>query len=555
MDLQTVTNQAKQLAGRVKLGQLGSVADLPFNLKTLYDAGVVRPMGPGELAAVAAATRRWGASPAAGISVSATIRPDRVAVIDELGEITFAEVERHSNSLARALADRGVGGGDPVALMCRNHRGFVEALFACSKLGATVLLMNTDFAGPQLEGVVEREQPKALLYDSEFTKLLEAAGNDLPRIVSFVEDGDETGEAITATETFERYPDEPLDPPEETSRFIVLTSGTTGTPKGAQRNSPDSLAPLAIMLSKIPLQSEERTMIAAPMFHSWGFMHFTLGLALGSTYVLRRGFDPEDTMRLVDEHDCQALAAVPVMLQRILELGEETLSNYDTSSLRVTAASGSALPGEMALRWMDATGDNLYNLYGSTEVAWASIATPEDMRDAPGTAGYPPRNTVVKIYDENDELLPQGETGRIFVGNEMQFEGYTGGEEEKDYIDGLISSGDVGYFDEKGRLFVEGRDDDMIVSGGENVFPREVEDLLADHSKIDEAAVIGVDDEEFGQRLKAFVVTTKDHELSEDEVKGHVKENLARYKIPREVEFLDELPRNPTGKVLKKELE
>jgi fatty-acyl-CoA synthase len=202
---------------------------------------------------------------------------------------------------------------------------------------------------------------------------------------------------------------------------------------------------------------------------------------------------------------------------------------------------------------MDLFGENIYNLYGSTEVAWATIATPKDLREAPGTAGKPPRGTVVKLYDDEGHPVEQGETGRIFVGNEVQFEGYTGGG-NKDVIDGLMSSGDVGHFDDQGRLFVDGRDDDMIVSGGENVFPQEVEDLLAGHEKIAEAAVFGVDDEKFGQRLKAVVVTKGDASLSEDEVRKYVKSNLAGYKVPRDVEFMDELPRNATGKVLKREL-
>jgi fatty-acyl-CoA synthase len=202
---------------------------------------------------------------------------------------------------------------------------------------------------------------------------------------------------------------------------------------------------------------------------------------------------------------------------------------------------------------MDLFGDNVYNLYGSTEVAYATIAGPKDLREAPGTAGRPPRGSVVRILDENGEEVPSGKSGRIFVGNEFQFEGYTGGG-QKEMIGGLMSSGDVGHFDEEGRLFIDGRDDEMIVSGGENVFPREVEDLLSDHVAISEAAVIGVDDEEFGQRLKAFVVTVEGNELSEDEIRKHVKTHLANYKVPREVEFLDSLPRNSTGKVLKKEL-
>jgi fatty-acyl-CoA synthase len=255
----------------------------------------------------------------------------------------------------------------------------------------------------------------------------------------------------------------------------------------------------------------------------------------------------------VQEHRADVLAVVPVMIQRILQLPEETLDRYDLSSLRVTSLSGSALPGELAIAWMDRFGDSVYNLYGSTEVAYATVATPEDLRAAPGTAGKPPHGTIVKIYDENGLEVPHGQVGRIFVGNEMAFEGYTGGG-GKEAIDGLLCSGDVGHIDDDGHLFIDGRDDEMIVSGGENVFPREVEDLLADHDAVVEVAVIGVEDEEFGHRLKAFVVCATDVEVSEDELKAHVKANLAAYKTPREVEFLDELPRNATGKVLKREL-
>jgi len=276
-------------------------------------------------------------------------------------------------------------------------------------------------------------------------------------------------------------------------------------------------------------------------------------MGLGSTLVLRRKFDPEDTLSATAQHECTALVVVPVMLQRIMELPAETIERYDLRDLRVIAASGSALPGELAVKVMDRFGDVLYNLYGSTEVAWATIATPEDLRAAPGTAGRPPRGTVVKLLDEEGDEVPEGETGRIFVGNEMAFEGYTGGG-SKENMGGLLSSGDVGHFDSGGRLFIDGRDDEMIVSGGENVFPREVEDLLADHDGVDEVAVIGVDDEQFGQRLKAFVVVTRGAKVDAEELKDLVKANLARYKVPREIEFLDELPRNATGKVLKREL-
>jgi acyl-CoA synthetase (AMP-forming)/AMP-acid ligase II len=539
-------------ARRVKVGSLGPLPDVPFNLKTLMEAGVIRPMRPDKVARVFLELARWGASPAGGITGAAITNADGTMLMDEAGSLTFGEVHRRSNALARALAQEGVRAGDGVAIMARNHRGFIETTLAVSKLGANGLYMNTAFSGPQLVDVMEREGPAALVYDEEFAELLGEAKEDVRRYVSWSEDGSSGDTPIE--EMISASDDSDLSPPDESSRFVILTSGTTGTPKGAQRQQPDSLSPLAALFSRIPLRAGEPTMIAAPMFHSWGFAHFMLGLSLNSIYVLQRRFNPEATLQAIEKREATALVVVPVMMQRILQLPEETLAKYDLPTLRVTAASGSALPGRLANEWMDHFGENLYNLYGSTEVAWATIATPRDLREAPGTAGKPPRGTVVKIVDQNgDDELPPGETGRVFVGNEMAFEGYTGGG-GKDEYQGLLSSGDVGHFDDAGRLFIDGRDDEMIVSGGENVFPREVEDLLAGHDDVKEVAVIGVDDEEWGQRLKAFVVPCERGGLDEDEVKGYVKSNLARYKVPREVEFLDSLPRNATGKILKREL-
>jgi acyl-CoA synthetase (AMP-forming)/AMP-acid ligase II len=294
-------------------------------------------------------------------------------------------------------------------------------------------------------------------------------------------------------------------------------------------------------------------MIAAPLFHTWGFAHFTLGMSLSSTVVLTRRFDPEHVLSVTARHECTALVVVPVMLQRILALDDEVLRRYDLSKLRVVPVSGSALPTALANRWMDLFGKNLYNLYGSTEVAWATIATPQDLLEAPGTAGRPPRGTVVRIYDEAGVPVPPGRTGRIFVGNEMQFEGYTGGG-GKDVLDGLMNSGDVGHYDAEGRLFIDGRDDDMIISGGENVFPGEVEYLLSGHDAVAEVAVFGVADSEWGERLAAVIVRRPGASLDADDVRGFVKGNLASYKVPRDVHFVDELPRTATGKVLKREL-
>ena len=532
-------------------GLPGRLAYTAGSVKVLVEAGVVRPMRPDRLLKVLQTLVHWGRSPAAGTISLADRYPDETAIIDELGTLTYAELHTRTNALAHSLSDMGIVEGDGVAIMCRNHRGFIEATVAVSKLGADALYLNTAFAGPQLAEVVGREKPKAIVYDEEFSGLLEEAGRRRKRIVAWHDSPDladpTIDELITAGD-----PDDVV-PPQREGRAVILTSGTTGSPKGASRENPQSLDPVVSLLSRIPLRTRQVTHIAAPLFHSWGFAHFSLGLILGSTYVLRRKFDPEGALQAVSRWRCDSLVVVPVMLQRIMELPESTRATYDLSSLKAVAASGSALPGDLALEWMDAWGDNLYNLYGSTEVAWASIATPADMRAAPGSAGTPPRGTIVKLYDEDGAEVGPGETGRIFVANEMLFEGYTGGG-SKDVIDGLMATGDVGRFDAEGRLFVEGRDDEMIVSGGENVFPKEVEDALSRHEAVADAAAIGVDDKDFGQRLRAFVVLEKGTEASEKDLKEHVRRNLARYKVPREIVFLDELPRNATGKVLKREL-
>ncbi|HEY1356567.1 MAG TPA: acyl-CoA synthetase [Solirubrobacterales bacterium] len=527
-----------------------TVADKAFVVKVMHDSEVLGLLRPDVAAKMGYTFMRWGPSPATGVTLAALHHPDETAIIDERGSLTWEQLHRRSNALAHSLAEMGIGFGDGVGVMCRNHRGFIEVTAACAKIGASAIYLNTMFAGPQLAEVTSREKAKALIYDEEFSGLLEEVDDGVERVIGWTEGGTQ---GPTLDSLIAAGDESNLKPPPEHARFVILTSGTTGTPKGAQRSNPEGLHTVAAMIDKIPYRSRDTFMVAAPLFHSWGFFHFAIGLPTAATLVLRRRFDPEETLKAIEDNRARVLAVVPVMIQRILQLPEETLRSYDLSSLRVTALSGSALPGELALEWMDRFGDNIYNLYGSTEVAMATVATPEDLRAAPGTAGTPPRGTVVKLLDEDGREVAPGEVGRIFVGSEMSFEGYTGGG-GKEVIDGLLSSGDVGHFDADGRLFVDGRDDEMIVSGGENVFPREVEDLLADHESVVEVAVIGVDDDQFGQRLKAFVVLVEGADLSDDDLKKHVKAHLASYKAPREFEFLDELPRNATGKVLKREL-
>ncbi len=522
-------------------------------VKVMAASGVIRPYGPVKLMGVGKTIRDWGIGFAGGIGALAIRSPQDVGLIDELGELTWSELDERATRLAHGLKDLGVCEGDSVAVLCRNHRYFVDTSTALSKLGADILYLNTAFSAPQLGEVCQREKPAAIVYDDEFSELVDESGIDVSRVIAW-HDG-ETADVPHVEDLIEKGATERHSAPEHATRPVILTSGTTGTPKGAPRGE-SGLDGAVALLSKMPFRTGGTTYVVAPLFHTWGWAHLNLAMLLGSTVVLRRRFDPADCLETIQKYDVDAMIVIPVMMQRIMKLSEDERSG-DFSRLKVVAASGSALPGDLATDWMDAFGDNLYNTYGSTEVAWATIAQPQDMREAPGTAGKAPYNTVVEIYDEHGKRLEPGEPGRIFVGNTMLFGGYTGDEDEgKEMIDGLMSSGDIGRLDEQGRLFIEGRDDEMIVSGGENVFPKEVEDCLSRHEHVEDVAAIGVEDEDYGMRLKAFVVTSGDVDQEElrDTLKAHVKENLARYKVPREIVFLDELPRNSTGKVLKRDL-
>jgi acyl-CoA synthetase (AMP-forming)/AMP-acid ligase II len=518
-------------------------------LRTLRGAGLLDARFG---VSMARALARWGPSASAGFSAAALRDPERAAVVDEAEPLPYGELDARTSAIARGLAGAELGPGRGIGILCRNHRGFVEATCAVGKLGADAVFLNIAFAGPQLRDVLEREDVAALVHDAEFAPLAKDAAGDRPRFLAWHEG---EGSAPTLDELARRFasssgPARPRRP----GRVTILTSGTTGTPKGARREaSATGFTTLVGMLEKLPMRVGETVVLAAPAFHAWGLGHVMIGGVLGSTLVLQRRFDPEATLAAVAENRAAVLVLIPVMMQRILALGPDVLRRYDTSTLRVVASSGSALPGELALRWMDTFGDTLHNIYGSTEVAQASIATPEDLRAAPGTAGRVPRGVMVRILDADGCELPRGATGRIFVGNAVQFEGYTGGG-SKEVIDGLMSIGDLGRFDTEGRLFVEGRDDEMIVSGGENVFPSEVENLLADHPDVADVAVIGVPDPEFGEALRAFVVCRAGCTLTVEDVRDHVRTHLARYKVPRSVAFLDEIPRTASGKTLKRVL-
>ena len=523
--------------------------ELTWGLGLLARAGVVAPMRPDRALGIAGGYLRWGLSMATGYAAGAARHPDRPAIVDDRGLLTFAEVQERTTRLAHALADRGVGPDTSIAVLCRNHRGPVELAVAAAKLGADVALLNTSLSAHTIGEVLREQGSGVLVADEEFTDAL----GELPDRCRLVTAWTDTPTPESLDGLIEAGGRTPLPLRPSPGRLIVLTSGTTGTPKGAERPRPKSWAPAGAILSRIPFQAGDPMFIAPPLFHTWGFAALQLSMLLGAPAVLRRAFDPADVLRSMAEHRCGTLIAVPVMLARILELTEAELTRYDVRP-RVVAVSGSALPGGLATKFMDRFGDVLYNLYGSTEVSWVSIADPTDLRVDPSTAGKAPFGTQLEILDDDGHPVTPGEIGRVFVGNGMMFEGYTRAGNEVETHDGLMSTGDLGRLDDNGRLFLSGRGDSMIVSGGENVYPGPVEELLAGRDEVREVAVVGVDDEKFGQRLAAYVVLNDGAALNADSVRTLVKDQLSRFSVPRDVVFLDVLPRNPTGKVLAREL-
>ena len=527
------------------------VSDTLALLGTLRRAGLLAPLRPDRYLKMAAAMRRERMSATSGFAATAQRCPDRPGLVDELGTLTWREIDQRGNALAAAL--QAMPGVKSVGIMCRNHRGFVDALIAANRIGADVLLLNTSFAGPALAEVVDREGVDVVIYDEEFTATVDRAlaeRPDVPRIVAWTDDPsrhDRTVEGLIGAHTGQRP-----TPPEHKAKLILLTSGTTGTPKGAQRSG-GGAGDLKAILDRTPWRTEEATVIVAPMFHAWGFSQLVFAALMACTIVTRRKFDPEVTLELIDRHRATGLSVVPVMFDRIMELPDDVRNKYSGRSLRFAAASGSRMRPDVVIKFMDQFGDVIYNNYNATEAGMIATATPQDLRAAPDTAGKPAPGTEIRILDAEFREVPTGEVGSIYVRNTSQFDGYTSGT-TKDFHDGFMSSGDVGYLDDAGRLFVVGRDDEMIVSGGENVYPIEVEKTLAAHPQVAEASVIGVDDEQYGQRLVAFVVLNDGASASPEGLKQHVRENLANYKVPREITILDELPRGSTGKIDRNDL-
>jgi acyl-CoA synthetase (AMP-forming)/AMP-acid ligase II len=526
---------------------------LVWTVRVLISSGMLAPLRPDKYLRMGMAIRRQGVTPMTGIGLSAARRPEGVAVIDERGDLTWRALDQRCDALAVGLTQLGIGVPRTIGILCRNHRGLVEALGATTRLGADALLLNTGFGGAQLTDVLIRERATVLVFDEEFSDLVDQVRTQINDLACVVAWSDEVSEERTVDGLIEQNLRARPARPKSPGRITLLTSGTTGTPKGARRSGSGGAAALASMFDRIPWRAEEPIVVAAPMFHAWGFGQLAIAATMACPVVMRRRFDPEATLALVDENRARGLALVPVMLERIMSLPESVLDKYTLRTLRFVTASGSRMRSDAVTAFMNRYGDIVYNNYNATEAGLISTATPADLRAAPESAGRPLAGTEVRILDDDLREVAHGAVGKIVVLSNSQFEGYTSGD-NKAFHDNYMVSGDIGRFDDDGRLHVVGRDDEMIVSGGENVYPLEVEEVLHSHPAVREAAVIGVSDAEFGQRLAAFVVLERGAEATVEELKLHVKTGLAGYKVPRAIEFLPELPRNASGKIVKREL-
>jgi acyl-CoA synthetase (AMP-forming)/AMP-acid ligase II len=358
-------------------------------IDTMRRSGLIAPMRPDRYLKIAAAMRREGMGITSGFASAAQRCPDRPGLVDELGTLTWRQLDERIDALAAAL--QALPGGQPkvIGILCRNHRGFVEALVAGNRIGADIVLLNTSFAGPALADVVNREGVETVIYDDEFTETVERALADHPdatRIVAWT-DG---RHAVTVENLIADHRGRRPERSGRKSRMILLTSGTTGAPKGANQSGGGAgVGTLKAILDRTPWRAEEPIVIVAPMFHAWGFSQLVFAASMACTVVTRRKFDPEATLDLIDRHRATGLAVVPVMFDRIMDLPAEVRNRYSGRSLRFAAASGSRMRPDVVTAFMDQFGDVIYNNYNATEAGMIATATPQDLRAAPDTAGRP----------------------------------------------------------------------------------------------------------------------------------------------------------------------
>ncbi len=507
--------------------------------RALVCSGLLGPPSPAALLRLVREVSRGGTNLCTLLAVAAARWPDRTAMIDDDGALSYRELQAKTEALAHELHRDGLGTSQAVGIMCRNGRNFAAAVFAAALVGTDVVLVNTEFSSVALTAALRSHQIRTMFCDNEFAERIHES---------------EVSVRVVDPVTVPIDPDQPRPKVAASGRLVLLTSGTTGVPKGVPRvpRMGSGLGVGMTILERTRLRVGSRIAVAVPMFHGLGLGMLMLTVGLGGTVLTHRRFDAEATLAQASLQRADAMSVVPIMLARILDLPRPVRTRNPVPSLRAVLSSGDRLDPSLARRFMDAYGDILYNGYGSTEVGIGSLATPSELRRAPETVGRPVAGCPVRIFDRNGRPVGPRVTGRIFVGGELGA-GYTGGG-AKAVVDGFISTGDMGYLDNSGRLYIVGREDDMIVSGGENVYPRALENALAAHPAVAENAVVGVPDEQFGRRLAAFVVARAGTGIDEPSIREFLRGKVSRFEQPRDIHVVDSIPRNPAGKVLRREL-
>jgi fatty-acyl-CoA synthase len=338
---------------------------------------------------------------------------------------------------------------------------------------------------------------------------------------------------------------------------IVYTSGTTGKPKGADRSLGDmSMSAVLDFMVQVGMRHDDRHLVVCPLYHSAAPAFCGMMLALGATLTLVDHFDEREVLGLIERHRLTSAFMVPTMLQRLADLPQDVLAAHDSSSLRWVCSGAAPLPTGTARDFQAAFGFLLWNFYGATETGLVTLAGPFDHAARPGTVGKALAGNQLRIVDEGGHEVPVGQVGEVYAKNGMLIRGYHGNREATDEAtrNGYLSVGDLGRMDDEGYLYLASRKHDMIISGGVNIYPREIEHQLLEHPDIVDVAVVGVPDQRWGEAVKAFVVRRRGSSLSESEIEAHCRQGLADFKRPRHIAFVEELPRNPTGKVLKREL-
>ncbi|MGD6830934.1 AMP-binding protein [Sutcliffiella halmapala] len=489
----------------------------------LYKMKVLTPKGMFHLTA---SFLHNGLNVMALLNFAARAYPQHDAMVDDRESLTYQQLFSQSLQLANTLHDTyQLQKGLKVGFLCRNHASFVKAIFAASRLGATLYLMNTGMSRSQIKQALEQHRFDLLIYDAEFEPAIEDAGSR--KLLSY----HTSQPAINRLQSVQKR----ALKKNSSSKIMLLTGGTTGKPKEVEHKQSLSryLSPFLGLLNRLKLLDYHTAYIATPIYHGYGVAILFSFMALGKKVVLSDNFDAERACTLIRKHKVDIITVVPLMVKRMLKV-----KGADLSSISSIASGGAILHASLAKEVSQKLGNVLYNLYGTTETGLNIIATPQDLKRAPQTLGRIIDGVQLGIVDDYKEEVEAGTVGEI----SLKTKG------------GWVGTGDLAYQDHDGLVFLNGRKDDMIISGGENVYPVVVEQLLITHPQVEEAAVVGIHDEDFGQRLKAFVVPIEGAELTEEKLTQWVRARVSRFQVPREIAFMDSMPYTPVGKMDKKRL-